>query len=804
MSEFLQDIRYGLRAISKSPGFAAALLLTLMIGIGANTAIFSVMNAVLLRPLPYANPDRLVVAWTQFLQAGISENSFSVAELDDLIKQNRTLEKVAAYQATNVNLTGVAEPERIPAALATADFFSVLGVRPTVGRAFLPEDVEGKKDVILLSHGLWQRKFGSDPGVVGRALSLNGKQNVILGVMPAGFAFPKDADIWKLLTIDPKQQESRGDRYLDVVARLKEGVSLEQSKADARVIGGRLLQAYPESYPKDSGWGIVTVSMQEQQIGDFRTTLFVWLGAVGLVLLVACTNIVNLLLAKSLAREREFSIRAALGAGRLRLIRQFVTETLVLSVLGGLLSLLLAHWGLRFLLGIYPQAVPRTSEIGLDSHVLLFTFGLSIVVGLVLGFIPVLKLVKIDLIKPLREGTKSTAHEGPFGVRNLLVVAEVALALILLVGAILLIRTLSVLQEVNPGFKPDHVLTAQVTLPTSKYPEARQGAMFFQQLLERLARSPRVVSAGAVSNLPFSDTDRSNSLYVDGHPLDPNAVPPEAGIRRVSTGYFKTLAIPLLKGRSFSDADRADAPPAVVVDEVLAKSTWPGQDPLGKRVSLEGPTGPWLTVVGVVGNVKHHGLDTDAKMQLYFPMQQSPVRSMFVVLRTQGEPDSLISDLRAEVRALDPDQPVADIAPMENRLDRSLSRRRFSMWLLVAFAGVAVVLAALGIYGVLSFFVAQKTREIGIRMALGARQGEVLKMMVRRGLVLAMVGVGIGLVGGLATTRWMASLLYGVASSDYLTFILVAVLLPCVAALASYLPARRASRVNPIEALKYE
>lgn len=803
-----RDIRSGLRTLRASPGFSAAVLLTLMLGIGANSAIFSVVNAVLLRPLPFRNPERLVVAWTQFLIVNLRENYFSPVEFRDVADSATVFEGISPYQeGVPVNLTGVGEPERLISARVSPDLFPLLGIHSAMGRVFTADEAKpGNDDAVLLSHDLWQRRFGGKPGLIGQTVSLDGRARTVVGVLPPGVGFPKSAELWTPLAIDwAAAANSRGSRYLQVVARLKPGVSLQRAQAEMTSIAHRMQQAHPDSYPENAGWGVALVPLKKQLIGDVGKTLFVWFGAVGLLLLIACTNVANLLLARAKSRDRELSVRAALGAKPGRLARQLVTETLVFSILGGLLSLLVAHWGVKLILGIYPEAIPRAAEVGLDATVFAFTFGLSILAGVVLGLIPALQLPRRQLSDRLKEGgTKATAFEHRFGLRNVLVVTQIALSLVVLVGAGLLVRSFEVINQVAPGFEPSDTHTFELTLPRSKYAGGDEIRNFYGDLLEKIQGSPGVESVGLVSELPFSGTESSGSIFVEGHPLGPDEIPPEVGLRQVSGGYFHALGIPLLAGRTFAEGDAADSPAVVVVDQKTAKQLWSTEDPLGKQISLEGPDGPWIQVVGVVGDVKQDSLSEQSRMQVYFPYTQFPSRSAFLVVRSPSSGPSIVPEVRHEIASIDRDLPIGSIETMEQRLSESLARRRFSIWILGGFALLAIVLTALGIYSLLSFQVVQQTREIGIRMAMGASRSQVLGMIVTRGMRLAAVGIVLGILCGLGATRWMKSLLYGVSPLDLPTFVAVVVMLAAISVLASFVPARRAALVEPVESIRDE
>ncbi|HEV2914295.1 MAG TPA: ABC transporter permease [Pyrinomonadaceae bacterium] len=809
MRILLQDLRYGFRMLLKRPGFTTVAVVALALGIGANTAIFSVVNGVLLRPLPFKEPERLVAVWetnAQFEGEMRNRNELALGNFLDWRAQNQVFEQLAALSYASANLTGVGEPERIQSFVATTNLFQTLGVQPFLGRAFLPEEESPQSArAVILSHGLWQRRFGSDPKLVGKALTLNGNQYTVVGVMPPGFQlqFPTSiqVDMWLPMRIDPADAD-RKTHYLYALGRLRPGVSLEQAQAGMSAISGQLQQQYPET---NAGKGAHVVSLHGQLVGNVRPYIYVLFAAVGFVLLIACANVANLLLARVAARSKEVAIRIALGAGRLRLIRQLLTESIMLSALGGLLGLLLAYWGIDLLIALSPSDVPRLSEIGLHGPVFGWTFGVSLLTGLLFGLAPALQASKPDLNEALKESGRSTGGLRRSRMRSLLVVSEVALALVLLVGAGLMIKSFMRLRQVSPGFEPSNLLTMNISLPRQKYKEKQQANIFFDQLFERLRTVPGVESVGGVDPLPLSNSNTTTGFIVEGGPVLASADRPEVGQRAVTPGYFQTMRIPLLKGRQFSEQDREDAPLAVIINEAAARRFWPTEEVIGKRLGFEDDgKDVWREVVGIVGNVKHERLDAEAKPEVYFPYRQYPKNFMSLVVRTSSEPLNMIASVREQVLAIDRDQPVFDIMTMEQRISRSVAQSRFIMLLLGLFSALALLLAAVGIYGVMAYVVAQRTHEIGIRMALGAQARDVLRMVIRQGMTLAFVGVGIGLLGAFALTRLMSSLLFGVTATDPLTFILVALVLSAVALVAIIIPARRATRVDPMIALRYE
>lgn len=806
MEALLKDLRYNARTLLRSPGYTAAAVLTLMLGIGATGAIFSLADAVLVRPLPYPEPERLVMVWNTAPEAGFDRLHLSEPELLDYIRGLQGLEHLSGFSSFDANLSGTGEPERIAATRASASLLSALGVRPVLGRVFLPEeDRPGRDKVAILGHGLWQRRFGSDAGIVGRTILLNAESYTVVGVAPPGFDFPEESDLWVPLGLDPAQPEIRGARSLRAVARLEQGVTLEEARAEASLVARRLQEQYPDEYPADSGWNVLLVSLHEQQVGEVRTAVLVLFAAVGLVLLIACVNVTNLSLARLQARHQEVTIRTALGAGRKRLLGQFLTEGLLLGLVGGALGLLLASWGLRALVLIAPEGVPRLDEVELDLRALLFMAAASLLSGLVVSLVPALRASRTRLNEALKDGGRAGGGPSRWRFQRFLVAFEVAMAAVLLISSGLLIKNFVRLQQSDPGFNPNGLLTLEIALPESRYSDGARIAAFYGELRERLGKLPGVESVGMAQHLPLGRTGLSGPFHVEGRDPDHGGVGPESHWNWADPGYFQTLGIPLLKGRGFTPQDRDGSLPVVVVDQRLAEKVWPGEDPLGKRIRLFGSdSNPWLAVVGVVGHIQQSGLDASALGQLYLPHAQEPaVSRMYVALRTSSDPAALVPMVRREVLAVDPDQPVDDVLVMTDRISESLSSRRFAMFLLSLFAAIALVLAAVGIYGVMAYSVTQRNREIGVRVALGAQPSDVRRLVIGQGMLLAAIGLAVGLPLAFAATRLLESLLYQVSARDPLVFGVVPVLLASVALLANYLPARRATGVDPIIALRH-
>ena len=807
LETILQDLRYAGRMLGKSPGFTAAAVLTLALGIGANTAIFSVVNGVMLKPLPYRQPERLV---SLFLHGrGTDRGVMGAADFMALDERQGAFEHVAAISPSTIGftLTGLGSPQMIPGTSVTSDFFSVLGVQPVLGRAFLPrEGKPGGNLSVVVSHHFWEQFLRADPAAVGSSLKLDGKSYAVIGVLPLDFHFGPHNELWPILQLQPAKQ--RPPYWLLAVGRLKPGISETQAAADASLIAKQVHQQFPLS--DDSS--IIVVPLKDLMVGDTGEALLILLAAVGFVLLIAVVNVANLHLSRSGSRIREFAIRSALGAGRRRLICQLLTESLVLAVLGGLLGLALAYGGVRTILALSSDVLPRMEEITVDGRVLSFTAMIAIVTGIVFGLVPALRFSGLPAGRALKERSRTAASGRSAGrLHGALVVAEFSLALVVLTGAGLLIRTLSQLQSVNPGFNSSHMVTALLTLPPERYANAPQVTSFYQQLLERVNNSPGVVAASITMSLPPNLLELTNPFHPEGKPETPGQPAPAIGEIPVGTDYFATLGIPLFRGRLFSDQDRSPATHVLVINENMARRYFPDQDPLGTRVQTGeyNPKGDWYTIVGVVGNVKYQGLGEKDQPTMYVPYFDSGwcpwfVREMYVVVRSASAPEKVVSVLQSAALSLDNQLAIAHVRTMDQLLYESVAGSRFRAVLFGVFAALALVLAMIGIYGVMAYSVSQRTHEIGIRIALGAHRTNILQTILREGASLALLGVAIGFVVALALSRTLAGLLFGVQATDAMTLALVAALLLGVALAACYLPARRATRVDPMVALRYE
>ena len=801
MDSIIKDIRYGVRGLLKRPGFTAIALVALALGIGANTAIFSLVNAVVIRPLPFPDPDRLVWVFGNIRNGG-SRASVSPPDFLDYRSQNKTFEQFAASgtQPLAANLTGSGEPERLFASAVSGNYFDTFGITPAIGRAFtLDNEKPGSDQVTVLSHAFWQKRFGGDPNIVGKTITLDSRSYQILGVMPAGVSFPQSAELWIPMNFDgDPDMKMRKAHFLRPIARLKPGVTLTQAQADTDMIAARLEQQYPDS---NTGWNLRLLSLREQLVGGTRTMLFVLFGAVGFVLLIACANVANLLLVRAAARQKEIALRTALGASRLRIVRQMLTESLLLSILGGALGALLAVWGVQLLVTLSADSLPPTVNVTIDPNVLAFTFVISIATGLLFGLAPAFRTAKVNLIDSLKDGARGTEGTMRNRTRSLLVVFESAIAVVLLIGAGLLVRSLIALQSVDPGFDSNNVLTVRIDLPRQKYAGEGKPAKFFEELETRISSIPGVQTVGLITELPMSGQLNDLPFTVEGRPPVTVDQAFDADFRLVNQHYFNALHIPLLRGRNFTEQEVREGKPVTLVSQQLVDTVFPNEDPMGKRL-ISAIGGTAFEIIGVVGDIRHRSLQRPPFPAMYFPTLNS--NRMNIVVRTQNDPLSIVGAVRQQVQALDRDQPISAVKRMSDWVDSSVTAQRYSTTLLAAFAVLAMILAATGIYGVMSYTAAQRTHEIGVRMALGARRVDVLKLVVRQGMLLTLVGVIFGLIGAFALTRVMQSLLFGVTAKDPFTFAAVAGLLSAVAFIACLVPALRATKVDPLVALRYE
>jgi putative ABC transport system permease protein len=809
LGDLAQDLRYGLRMLLKNPGFTVIAVLALALGIGANSAIFSVVNAILLRPLPYKNPSQLVMIWEKATHLGFPKNTPSPANFLDWQKQNTLFQGMGAFAERSFNLTGVGEPERMDGRRVSANLFDLLGVKPIIGRTFVADEDKLGTKVVLLNESLWKRRFGGDPSVIGRSLALNGESYTVVGVLPNSVRLPGFGNwrdqVWVPLAFSSDEASNRGDHFLEVIGRMKPGITVAKARAEMETIAARLAQEYPRFNVRIDA---VVNPLQEEIVGNMKPALWILLGAVAFVLLIACANVANLLLARAAVRHKEIALRLALGADRSRLTKQLLVESVMLSLLGGVVGLGFAYAGLNVLTRFIPPDVAHAETIAIDAKVLFFTLLIAVVTGLIFGLAPASQASHFNLNDTLKEGGRDSGA-GVRGkrLRNSLVIAEVAVSFILLIGAGLLINSFMHLRNLNPGFRADHLLALNVDLSEVKYPDTARRTAFFDEVLRRAQLLPGVQSVAVAGNLPFTYNGDSMGIAVEGIPDPPTDQWPDVIYRAVGPGYFSTMGIPLVRGRDFTDQDTLDSTLTVVVSEKTAKHYWPNEDPIGKRLKTGSTTSdsPWRTVIGVVKDVRQNDFIAEPKMQLYLSYRQlKSLTSNALVVRTTVDSLSLAASVRNAIWAVDKDQTVANIDSMEHIVASAVARQRFSMLLLAIFAGVALVLAAVGIYGVMSYSVAQQTHEIGIRMALGAQRGDVLKLTIGKGLRLVITGVVIGLASAFVLTRVMASLLFGVSATDPITFVTISFVLVSVAALASYIPALRATRVDPMVALRYQ
>lgn len=811
MGALWQDVKYGARMLVKSPGTTLIAIIALALGIGANTAIFSVVNALLLSALPFKDPDRIVMVWEQNFTRDRQQNVISPANFLDWQDQSSSFEEMAVYYDFNTNLTGDRDPEEVTAQRATPSFFSILGVEPIKGRLFTAEDaqIQGERFMVI-SYGLWQRRFGGDPDVIGKKVSINQIPGTVIGVLPADFKWfikkgsltGKPPEFWEPLNLTADLRVRRG-RFASAIARVKPGVTVEEAQAEMSTIGSSLEQQYKDF---NTGWGVQLVPLREQYVGDIRTALFVLLGAVGLVLLIACANVANLQLARATTRQKEIAIRTALGAGRLRVIRQLLTESILLSAIGGICGLLIALWGVDLLITLSPDNLPGLAQVSVNRPVLGFTLVVSFLTGIIFGMAPALEAGKLNPNESLKEmGRGTTASTRSRHLRKVFVVAQVALTLVLLVSAGLLIKSFLKLQAVSPGFDVNNILTMRVTLPGAKYREPAQRVAFFRQAVERFETLPGVESVGAISFLPFSGPGAATSFTIVGIPAPAPGDEPVTDVRVTDRNFFTTMNIPIIRGRTFTDQEATQERGVVVISEELARRYFPGEDPIGKKIIVEmKDTNAPTEIIGVVGDIKHQKLEDEVRSMVYWPHPELPYTSLTLVARTKGDPVGLAAAMQGEIRSIDKDQPVADVRTMEQWLVKTIAQARFNTILLGVFAAVALVLAAVGIYGVMAYTVTQQTHEIGIRMAFGAQPAHVLRMVVLQGGILVFIGVAVGLAVSFAATQLLSSLLFGVSPFDPVMFVSIPLVLLLVAMLACVIPALRAVRVDPMVALRYE
>lgn len=815
METLWQDLRYGSRMLIKNPGFTAVAILTLALGIGANTSIFSLVNAVLLRPLPFKNPDQLVVVWERRASSNDANLPSSGHEFIGWRDQSNSFEDLSLIQPAGFNLTGAGDATAVTAAKVSVEFFPVLGVAPIHGRVFLPGEDQAGDKIAILNEGIWQRRFGSDPEIVGQTITLNDQSYSVVGVMPSLNFIP---EVCVPISLALEAQKV-GKHSHQVIGRLKPDVSLAQAQADLARVASQLERQYPNS---NVGHSAQVVSLHENTVGDIRRALLVLFGAVGFVLLIACANVANLLLSKAAARQKEIAIRTALGAPRVRLIRQLLTESCLLAAAGGGAGLLLALWIIDLLPKITAVNIPRLQQVTIDGPVLAVTIGLSLLTGLITGLVPALRSSKQNLKHSLNDGTRASAGVGRRRIGNALVVAEVALALVLLVGGGLMVKSFVRLVNVDPGFDPNNVLRVDLSLPGPRYPKPQQQMRFFEQLIGSIKTLPGVEVAGATTQTPLSPGDNWSFFFVEGRPAPAPGQESNAALRSVSSDYFRAMKVPLKKGRFFGDADARtalpvmrwfeqqpypphyddpQAAPAIIINETFARRFFPDEDPIGKRLRII--ASPWLTIVGVVGDVRHTGLHTQPNPEMYLSDLQEPGDSMAVMVRTSGDPSKLAAAVREQVMAIDPDLPVA-ASTMNQVFLESVGGQRFNALLLSIFGALALGLAVVGVFGVINYSVAQRTHEIGVRIALGAKRRDIFRLVVGQGMVLALMGVTIGIAGAFGLTRLISGMLFGVSPTDFATFAVVSFLLAAVALLASYIPARRAMNVDPMVALRCE
>jgi len=808
MERVIQDLRFAVRLLLRSPGVTLVAVLSLALGIGGNTAIFSVVNTVLLKSLPFNEPDRIVLVWGNLPSEGNNRSQVSATDVADWRSQSTVFEDVTTYQSLRPVLSGIGEAERVPAMGVGDGYFGIMKIQPILGRDFTTEEqIDGKDNVLILGYGLWQHRFGADPDVVGKTVLWSGRPHVIVGVLPSqAQSLPSTlidarAEFYRPVG-ENYDEEARASRHLRAIARLKPGVTLAQAQTEMDNIAARIEQQHPTS---NTGYGVRLATLPEDTVGGLRPTLLLLFGAVAFLLLIACANVGNLLLAKSISRQKEIAIRAALGGTRARIVRQLLTESVLLAVSGGALGLLLAVWGTDVIESVGSRVTPLLSGVRIDARVLAFTLGISVVTGIIFGLAPALRLSKPDMNDALKEGGRGSSAGGGNLLRSGLVVSEMAMALILLVGAGLMIKSIMRLHDINPGFNAKNVLSMNVSLPGVRYPTGADRWKFHQRLIDDIEAMPGVEAAGVTSVLPFSGNFDGRALAIEDHPK-PRGEEISVDLYITSPDYLRTMKIALLKGRELTAQDTDNVQLVALINETMANQFWPGQDPLGKRIKFPGSEKnpqPWRTIVGVVNNVNQYSLDKMPPMQIYLPDAQYPTSSVSLVVRS-ADPRGMVATVRDHIRSLDPELAAYDINTLESLIGDSMSLRRFSMLLLAVFAAVALSLATIGIYGVISFSVTQRSHEIGIRLALGAQSANIIRLVVTQGMVPTLVGVTIGVLSGLGLIRLMSSLLYGVAATDVSTFVLVSLILTTVATGACLVPALRATKIDPMIALRYE
>ena len=815
MQTLWRDIRYGLHMLIKQPWFTVVAVLTLALGVGANSAIFSIVNSLLLNPLPYRDSDRLAIIWSHSPGANVEKDWPSPGQFEAIKKNSSVFEDIAIVHGRSLNVGGLSNPTRAGAVDASSNLLPLLGAKPLMGRLFLPEeDSPDRPKTVILSNAFWRREFGGNANVLQNTLLLNGEKYEIVGVMPADFslgyeviptvASVPEPDLFLPLPMDSKQRQEQGDENYNLVARLKPGASITQAQSELDIATKRLAEQFPDRYPASRRFSFSIKPLLEQVVGDVRRPLIVLLAAVGCVLLIACANVANLLLTRATIREREIAIRTALGAARARLIRQLLTESVLLSAIGGVVGLVFAYWMLNVLRWLSPTNIPRLPAIHMDSRVLAFTSVVAVLTGILFGMAPALRTSKLNLSEALKEGARNVAGGRHERLRKLLVISELALSLVLLISAGLLIRSFISVERVNPGFNAQNVLGMRLSVAGTSYKGDRR-EIFFRELLERVRRLPGVESAGIADNLPLSGGIGWGGIAIEGYQPSTGQEMIQSDARVAGVGYFETMKIPLINGRLFDEHDTEKSSQVIVIDEHMARNYWPNSNPIGGRIKFGSAESenPWMTIVGVVGSVKQYDLESESRVTMYFPPAQAMGGTMYLVARTTV-PSSVAASITSEVRSMDPNIPIFDVKTMDQRLSESLGRRRFAMLALGLFAGFALLLAIIGIYSVISYSVAQRTNELGIRLALGASQFDVLRLVLSAGFKLALIGIALGIVLSFAVTRFLSSLLFGVRSTDLFTFGALSILLIVVSLLACYLPARRATKVDPLVALRYE